>query len=252
MADTPIVELRNVSYSYGRLLALENVDLVVGERDFLGIIGPNGGGKTTILRIILGLVEPDGGTVRVFGGSPAEGRRRIGYVPQRFDVDLAFPASVTDVVLMGRLGHARAGRGYDDTDRDAARAALETIGMADRADRPIGDLSGGERQRVLIARALAAGPELLMLDEPLSSIDSRWQASFYGMLRELNDRMAVMLVSHDVTALSAYVEQVACLNRKLYYHGEVEEGIEHLVETYECPVEIIAHGVPHRVLGEHE
>ena len=252
MVDTSIVELKNVSYSYGRLLAVEDVDLAVGERDFLGIIGPNGGGKTTILRIVLGLVEPDRGTVRVFGGAPAKGRRRIGYVPQRFDVDLNFPVNVLDVVLMGRLGHVGAGRAYGENDRAAALAALETIGMADRAERSIGELSGGERQRVLIARALAADPELLMLDEPLSSIDSRWQASFYGLLRELNGKMAVILVSHDVTALSAYVEQVACLNRRLHYHGETKEGIRHLVETYECPVEIIAHGVPHRVLGEHE
>ncbi|MBN1884368.1 MAG: ABC transporter ATP-binding protein [Candidatus Krumholzibacteriota bacterium] len=252
MERAPIVELKKVSCSFGRLLAVEDVDLVVGERDFLGIIGPNGGGKTTILRIILGLVEPDRGSVRVFGGPPSAGRRRIGYVPQLFDVDLAFPASVTDVVLMGRLGHAPLGRRYGRADLDAAGEAIGRVGMSDRADRAIGELSGGERQRALIARALAADPELLILDEPASSIDSRWQAAFFSMLRELNDRMAIILVTHDVTALSAYVEQVACLNRRLYYHGSTAEGIEHLVETYECPIEIIAHGVPHRVLGDHE
>jgi zinc transport system ATP-binding protein len=247
-----IVELKNIFFSYGSMPVLEDVSFTIHERDFLAIIGPNGGGKTTILQIILGLLAPDSGEIRVFGSNPKTGRHRIGYVPQLFLSDLDFPISVLDVVLMGRLGRNRLLRRYSKSDRSTALDALRKVGMEGCGDRQIGELSGGQRQRVYIARALTSEPRILMLDEPLSSIDTRWQNSFYELLKELSGEMAIILVTHDVGALSSYVEQVACLNRKLYYHGSTTEGIEHLVDTYKCPIELIAHGLPHRVLGDHE
>jgi len=247
-----IVEMMDVSFSYGSMPVLEDINLFIRARDFLGIIGPNGGGKTTVLRLILGLIEPDSGEVRVFGGAARRGRRFIGYVPQDFLSDLEFPISVLDVVLMGRIGRQGASGRYSAHDRAAALDALAMVGMENNRNRRIGELSGGERQRVYVARALTMEPRILMLDEPLSSIDSHWQNSFYTLLGELNREMSIVLVTHDIGALSTYVDQVACLNRKLYYHGLTREGIEHLVETYKCPIELIAHGLPHRVLGDHE
>lgn len=247
-----IVELRNVSFSYGPMHVLEDITMTIRRNDFLAIIGPNGGGKTTALRLILGLERPDTGTVTVFGKPPAEGRRAIGYIPQLFQFDFDFPVTVLDVVLMGRLVRRGLLKRYTRADIAVATEALERVGMREHADRRIGDLSGGERQRVLIARALATQPRLLLLDEPVSSIDTKWQNSFYSLLRELNREMTIVLVTHDIGVLSAYIEQVACLNRRLHYHGSTQEGIRHLADTYECPIELIAHGVPHRVLEDHE
>jgi zinc transport system ATP-binding protein len=247
-----IVEMHHVSFSYGPMPVLEDIDMTIRENDFLGIIGPNGGGKTTMLRLILGLERPDSGTITVFGRTPEEGRGSIGYISQFLEFDHDFPVTVLDVVLMGRLGARGLFRRYSGEDTAIALEALERVGLVGSRDRRLGDLSGGERQRILIARALTVGPRLLLLDEPHSGIDTKWQSSFYDLLRSLSAEMTIVLVSHDVGALSAYVEQVACLNRKLYYHGSTTEGIAHLEETYQCPIEIIAHGVPHRVLGDHE
>ncbi len=247
-----IVEMRGVYFSYGAMPVLENIDMTIYANDFLGIIGPNGGGKTTTLKLILGLVRPSKGTVTVFGKTPEEGRRSIGYIPQLLEFDHDFPVTVLDVVLMGRLGARGLFRRYNGDDVAIAAESLERVGMASSRNRRVGDLSGGERQRVFIARALTTEPRLLLLDEPLSGIDTKWQSSFYELLRDLNEEMTIVLVTHDVGALSSYVEKVACLNCKLYYHGSTQEGIEHLVETYQCPIELIAHGMPHRVLGDHE
>jgi zinc transport system ATP-binding protein len=251
-AKEAIVEMHGVSFSYGTMPVLDNIDMTIYANDFLGIIGPNGGGKTTTLKLILGLVHPSSGTVTVFGKTPEEGRRSIGYIPQLLEFDRDFPVTVLDVVLMGRLGARGLFRRYSGNDVAIADEALERVGMADSRNRRVGDLSGGERQRVFIARALTARPRLLLLDEPLSGIDTKWQNSFYDLLRDLNEEITIVLVTHDVGALSTYVDKVACLNCKLYYHGSTQEGIEHLVETYQCPIELIAHGMPHRVLGDHE
>ncbi len=247
-----IIEMKGVSFSYGSMPVLEDITMTIRRNDFLGIIGPNGGGKTTALRLILGLVRPDAGTITVFGKPPAEGRRSIGYIPQLFDYDFDFPITVLDAVLMGRLVKRGLLRRYTRDDVAVATEALERVGMRDRGDRRIGDLSGGERQRIMIARALATQPRLLLLDEPVSSIDTKWQNAFYSLLRDLNSEITIVLVTHDIGVLSAYIEQVACLNRRLYYHGSTQEGIRHLADTYECPIELIAHGMPHRVLEDHE
>ncbi len=229
---------------------LEEVTLSVKENDFLSIIGPNGAGKTTLLKVILGLVTPAKGTVTVFGMSPRRGRTLIGYLPQNMTVDVHFPISVFDVVLLGR--YTKLFRQYSDTDKKIALDTLKTVDMAAFRDRQVGTLSGGELQRVLLARALVREPKLLLLDEPTASIDPEMRKSFYELLLTLKERMSIILVTHDVTAVSTYVDNVACLNRKLFYHGSAEGALEKLEDVYQCPVEVLAHGIPHRVLKRHE
>ncbi len=252
MSHRPVIELRDVWVSYGPIPALEAIDLVVQSDDFLGVIGPNGGGKSTLLKVILGLVSPDRGRVLVLGEPPERSRSAVGYVSQRPFFNSDFPASVWDVTLMGRCGVKGMLRGYDAHDRTLAEEALRTVGMLRAADKQIGQLSGGEQQRVFIARALAAKPAILLLDEPLASIDPTMQTEFYEMLQKLRREVAIIMVSHDVGAVSVHVDTIACLNRQLYHHGAAELTQEVLEATYQCPVQLITHGpVPHRVLKEH-
>lgn len=246
-----LIELVNINFTYNHVPILEDIALQVHQEDFLGIIGPNGGGKTTLLKIVLGLLKPTSGEITVFGKPPLEGRKSIGYVPQVFRFHYDFPITVLDVVLMGRLREKRIGHHYSLRDRDIAQNVLQQVEMLDFKDKHIGNLSGGQLQRVMIARALASEPKILILDEPLSSIDSRWQASFYQLLTQLKKTVTIILVTHDIGALSTYVDQVACLNRRLYFHGSTKEGLQHLSEAYQCPIELIGHGIPHRVLGDH-
>lgn len=252
MGNQEVVLMEDIWVHYDSVPVLEGVSLQVKRGDFLGVIGPNGGGKTTLLRVILGLVKPDRGKVRVLGKPPEKSRENIGYVPQQNLFDREFPISVRDVVLMGRYGKAGLLRRYSETDRSQALATLETVGMLDCKNRQIGTLSGGEQQRVFIARALVSEPKLLLLDEPTASIDPTMQTEFYELLEKLSQRMAIILVSHDIGAISIYVEKIACLNHQLFYHGSKEISPEILEATYKCPVQLIAHGaVPHRVLKEH-
>jgi zinc transport system ATP-binding protein len=252
MNELEIVRLKDIRVNYGDIPALEDVTLSIFQHDFLGIIGPNGGGKSTLLKVMLGLVKPDSGSVSVFGKPPEQVRSRIGYVSQRPAFDRDFPASVWDVVMMGRYGRTGLFRRYNGEDRTAAEKALVRVGMLDHGNKQIGRLSGGEQQRVFVARALVAEPELLLLDEPTASIDSNMQTEFYELLEELKKSLTIVMVSHDIGAVSIYVDKIACLNCQLYYHGSKEVTPEILEATYKCPIQLIAHGtVPHRVLKEH-
>jgi zinc transport system ATP-binding protein len=252
MNEPEIAKLKDIRVSYGDIPALEDVTLSIFQHDFLGIIGPNGGGKSTLLKVMLGLVKPDSGSVSVFGKPPEQVRSRIGYVSQRPAFDRDFPASVWDVVMMGRYGRTGLFRRYNGEDRTAAEKALVRVGMLDHGNKQIGRLSGGEQQRVFVARALVAEPELLLLDEPTASIDSNMQTEFYELLEELKKSLTIVMVSHDIGAVSIYVDKIACLNCQLYYHGSKEVTPEILEATYKCPIQLIAHGtVPHRVLKEH-
>ncbi|ADI74914.1 ABC transporter related protein [Methanohalobium evestigatum Z-7303] len=246
------VELSNVWVHYGNIPVLEDINLTIEQpRDLLAIIGPNGGGKTTLLKVILGLIKPSNGKVKLFGESPAKNRKYVGYVPQHSSFDYDFPISVWDVVLMGRMGHTGILKRYSSEDKFKANKALKTVNMEDYANHQIGKLSGGQRQRVFIARALAAEPEVLLLDEPSAGLDTHMQGELYELLSKLKKDMAIIMVTHDLTAVSLHVDKVACLNRKLFYHGSKEISHEDLEAAYHCPVEMIAHGVPHRVLKDH-
>jgi zinc transport system ATP-binding protein len=252
MADKEVVRLEDVWVQYNGVPILEGINLAIEQDDFLGIIGPNGGGKTTLLKIILGLISPSRGKVSVLGKPPEKSRSKIGYVPQHNLFDRDFPISVGDVVLMGRYGKSGLFRRYSSEDRRATQDALQTVGMLDYKERQMGKLSGGELQRIFIARALVAEPKLLLLDEPTASVDPAMQTEFYELLEKLKKQMAIVLVSHDISAVSVYVDKLACLNRQLHYHGSKEITSEILEATYKCPVQMIAHGlVPHRVLKEH-
>lgn len=243
------VEIKNVSFNYDQQLALENINLTIEEKDFIAIIGPNGGGKSTLLKIILGLLTPDKGEVKVFGRKPENARDILGYLPQRPDFDLDFPIDVFKTVLMARYHGVF--KGYTDEDKEITLQALQDVEMQDFKDRQISRLSGGQIQRVLIARALAREPKLLLMDEPMASIDPGMQNSFYQLIARLKDKMALILVSHDVGTVSMHVDKIACLNQKLYYHGPTEEAADGLEEFYKCPIELISHGIPHKVLRKH-
>jgi zinc transport system ATP-binding protein len=246
-----VVRLQDVCAGYDGVSVLEGINLSINRNDFLGIIGPNGGGKTTLLKVILGLVKASRGSVSVFGDTPEKGRKYIGYVSQYGQFDRDFPASVWDVVIMGRLGKTALFRRYSKQDREATRHALEAMEILDYKDQQIGKLSGGQKQRAFIARALVTEPKLLLLDEPTASVDTPLQTDFYQVLGGLKQRMAIVLISHDISTISIYVDKIACLNRVLYYHNSKELVAEELEAVYRCPVEMIAHGVPHRILKEH-
>jgi len=247
-----ILRLENVSVSYGSHAVLDSINLAVGEHDFLGIIGPNGGGKSTLLKTILGLVRPDSGIITVLGNPPEKSRSRIGYVPQYSNYDHSFPVSVQEVVMMGRYNRTGLLKYYDKKDKQAVQDVLQKVGMLDNASTQIGQLSGGQQQRVFIARALVSEPQLLLLDEPTASVDSAMQTEFYELLEQLKKEMTIIMVSHDIGAVSVFVDKIACLNQQLFYHGSSEITPEILEATYKCPVQLIAHGdVPHRVLREH-
>jgi zinc transport system ATP-binding protein len=194
---------------------LERVNLVVEGNDFLGLVGPNGGGKTTLLRVLLGLLEPQQGRVLIFGEEPEIVRSRVGYVPQLATIDASVPAVVRDVVLMGRLSRSSWGPRFDPEQMAAAQAALEQAGAAALAGRRFGELSGGQQQRILIARALAADAELLILDEPTSGVDLHRERELLELLHRLNESLPIILVSHDVTLVSAHLKSAAWVNRTL-------------------------------------
>jgi zinc transport system ATP-binding protein len=246
-----VIAVRQVWASYEYEQVLEDINLTVYERDFIGLLGPNGGGKTTLARVLLGLLAPTRGEVRVMGLPPREGRRHIGYVPQVVEFDREFPISVWEVTQMGRLGHRRLLQRYTTEDDAAVAEALRRVDMLDLRCRPIGTLSGGQRQRVYIARALAGGPQILLLDEPMASVDPKVRADLYELLRELNQRVTILMISHDLSAVSSYVKTVGCLNRHLFYHGEDHLTPEMIELAYQCPIDLIAHGVPHRVFSTH-
>ncbi len=251
-----IVEVEDLWVRLGGRWVLEGVHLQVEAGEFVGLLGPNGAGKTTLLRVLLGLTPPTRGRVRVLGRDPrrlGRDRSRIGYVPQTLRLDPRFPIRVRDVVAQGRYARVGLGRRLGRVDRKAVQEALAEVGMLEWADAPFPRLSGGQRQRVLVARALAAEPELLLLDEPTSHTDPTATESLYELLGRLHRRgLTLLVVSHDVGVVARHVTRVACLNRTLVAHGRPQEVLtrETLEEMYGCEALYFLHGdAPHMVVG---
>jgi len=249
--NPPIVEMEGVDLTLQGQTILQDVHLRVEPGDFLGILGPNGGGKSMLVKVMLGLVVPDRGSVRLFGRSPHQTRGRVGYVPQFAGFDRQYPISVLDTVLLGRLGRRRSFHSLGPDDKSLARRCLERMGLVELADRQIGRLSLGQLQRVLVARALAVEPEMLVLDEPTASLDPGGGADVYRILEELSKEMTILLVSHDLGVVSSLVSSVACVNQKLYYHGQANVSREVFDEAYGCPVGFVTHQHTHLVLEDH-
>jgi zinc transport system ATP-binding protein len=253
-----IIETHNLHFSYNGQPVISGVNLKVKSGDFLAMIGPNGGGKTTLLKLMLGLLKADSGSIRIFGKPPKEVSHRIGYVPQNIHINQNFPISPLDVVLMGKLKPGRDWSRHAKEDRMEALQALERLGVGKYSNHRIGELSIGQKQRVFIARALVTDPDILFLDEPTASIDTKGQNEFYAILKELNQKITIIVVSHDLMVISRYVKSVACVNQSLHYHGHAELTGEMIEMMYDCkieetcPVELIAHGLPHRVLHKHD
>jgi zinc transport system ATP-binding protein len=244
-----VIDAENVTFAYGETVAVEDVSLTVEDGSFLGLIGPNGSGKTTLLHLLVGLKSPDSGSIALFGEpiDEFEDGERIGFVSQRAtDRSGSMPVSVREAVLMGRFPHAGLGR-IDGEDRAIAQRALDRVGIAELADRPIGALSGGQRQRAFIARALAAEADLLALDEPTVGVDAESRTEFYTMLNELNEEgITILLIEHDVDILTEHVDSVACLNRQLYHHGDTVSFLESdaIAEAYGRTGKVISHDHP--------
>lgn len=235
------IQIKDLDFSYGHIPVLTQANLTISDKEFVCIVGPNGGGKTTLLKLLLGLLEPQSGSVSMFGEAPSVGRKWIGYLPQYASLDAKFPVTALDVVLMGRLGKTRSFGPYSKADRTAARGMLERVGLSQLSKRPLAALSGGQRQRVLIARALVSNPKLLLLDEPTSSLDDYVERELYDLLQELNKEMTVAVVTHDINFVSRYVEKVICVNRQVHVHptSEVDENIIH--NMYGEHVHVVRH-----------
>lgn len=237
MAD-PLVEIREMCYTYANQDILHDINLSIFEGDFVSVIGPNGGGKTTLLKLILGLLKPTRGTIRINGQIPGSHTASIGYVPQHVNHNLGFPATALDVVLMGKHDPAhRLRRRINEADRQHALTILDKLGIADCAGRKIVALSGGQRQRVLIARSLISDPNILILDEPTASIDTKGQSEFYEMLKKLNKDLTILMVCHDLLMVASYAKSIACLNRRLHYHPSFSSSDEVLDIFYSCSVQ---------------
>jgi zinc transport system ATP-binding protein len=244
VTSEPVLSLRDVTFSYGGEPALEDVTLSVNDRQAVCIVGPNGGGKTTLVKLILGLLAPQRGEIRVFGQPPQKARLRVGYMPQHVQHDAQFPVTVMDIVLMGRLGQVGLSGilGWPGrVDRRAALDALVQVGMEDSGPRPFAALSGGQRQRVLIARALCCKPDLLLLDEPTSNVDSMVEARLLDLLRELNQRMTIVMVSHDLGFVSGLVESVICVNRRVVIHPTSQMTGQAIHDIYGGEVRVVRH-----------
>ena len=235
------VDIRDLWFSYDSLPVLQDVNLSISAGQKVCMVGPNGGGKTTLMKLILGLLRPTRGQVRVLGGQPSAQRKRIGYAPQHAAFDPKFPVSVTDVVLMGRIGQTGVLGPYRRSDRLASAEALEAVGLGDLARRAFSDLSGGQRQRVLIARAIASSPELLLLDEPTANLDIGVEAEFHQLLEQLSEKLTLVMVSHDVGFVSQLVDKVVCVHGSVAVHPTAELTGELMRDLYGHDVMLVRH-----------
>lgn len=237
-----VIRIENVNYAYETQLVLENINFEIFENDFVGVIGPNGGGKTTLLRLILGFLKPLTGKIEIFNKAPEKVRRRIGYVPQHSEMDKYFPITVREIVTLGNLPSRSYFPWFKPTALQCANQAMEFVKIENLARKTFSELSGGQRQRCLIARALAAQPEILLLDEPTASVDMSVEEDIFDLLKILNEKMTIILVSHDLGFISSYVKRVACVNRHLVCHP-IETISREMVleEAYQGKIAMIRH-----------
>ncbi|NLG16227.1 MAG: ABC transporter ATP-binding protein [Fibrobacter sp.] len=248
-----IIECRGVTFAYGSNLVVKNATFSVCRGDFLGIIGPNGGGKTTLLRLILGVLKPLNGSIILLGGPPVKTRIRAGYIPQETNLNKGFPISVHDVVLMGLTRSRGLGHLFSKEDKKKTDSILEQFDLLSFKNEGISNLSGGQRQKVLLARALVSRPEILFLDEPTSSVDAAGADEIYDYLKKVNaEGTTVVLVTHNMGIISRYIKSVACVNKDLFFHPDGKLDEQTLSRTFGCEIDLIAHGVPHRVFHSHE
>ncbi len=243
-----LIILDKVTAGYDNGIVLRDVCLTVSDQDFIGVIGPNGGGKTTLIKLILGLIKPISGTVERFDDATGS---FIGYLPQQSQIDKRFPITVQDIVLSGLMSSGKLFNRYSSSDKQMAAELLAQMGIAHLAKRTAAELSGGQLQRVFICRALISSPRLLILDEPNTFVDNRFEHEMYELLQQFNSKMAIMIISHDVGTISYFVKTIACVNTYLHYHPSNMITEEQLA-GYNCPLQIITHGdVPHTVLQNH-
>ena len=248
-----LIDIDHVTAAYGNKTVFRDISLTIWKDDFLGIIGPNGGGKTTLLKVILGLLPPVSGVIRFYEDGRIVPSLRIGYLPQLNNIDKKFPISVREVVTSGLASEKPLFRSYSASQKQRVEEVLGKMGLEDLANRAIGELSGGQLQRVLLGRSIVSRPQVLILDEPNSYVDKRCESHFYKLLDEINKESAVILVSHDIGTVLAMVKNIACVNETLHYHPGADVSEEWLGEKYACPIEPIGHGdLPHRVLKKHE
>lgn len=245
-----IITIRDLGVSYDRVQALEHVDLDIYADDFIGIIGPNGGGKSTLVKAIMGVI-PYRGTITYADSIIRHNKPHIGYLPQVSSFDKAFPISVLEVVMSGLQAERGMLRGYSSKERERAMETLRVAHLDNLAKRPIGELSGGQLQRVMLCRAIVSEPKLLVLDEPANFVDNRFENELYNLLHHLHDKMAIVMVSHDVGTISSVVSNIVCVNRHVHRHDS-NIITEEQLRNYDCPIQLISHGnVPHTVLGAH-
>lgn len=244
-----LIELKNIYARYNGETILKDVNLKIRENDFIGIIGPNGGGKTTLLRVILGLLKPFKGEVVVHNKNK---QPFFGYLPQYNNFDTNFPINLTEVILSGLMSEKRLYKRYTSEDISKADELMKRTGIWDYRKSNIGEISGGQMQRALLCRAIISSPRILILDEPITYVDSNFENELYQILDELNKEMAIVMVSHDIGMISSNVKSIACINRELHYHDSNKITVEQL-NSYGCPIDLITHGsVPHRVLPKHK
>ena len=248
----PIIQINGLCAGYDGKTVLNQVDLAVYEKDFLGIIGPNGGGKTTLIKCILGLHHPLQGDIRFYKDSQEVSEITMGYLPQYNNIDKKFPISVYEVVLSGLSKQKSLFRRYSKEQHEQVRQMIVRMGLEGFEERSIGSLSGGQLQRALLGRALVSNPEVVILDEPNTYIDKRFEAKLYSLLEEINQERAIILVSHDIGTVLKNVKTIACVNETVHYHPHTEVPTEWLEEHFGCPIEMLGHGTfPHRVLKCH-
>lgn len=251
MNSTPIIKIRDLGVRYDGVTALEHVSLDIYADDFIGIIGPNGGGKSTLVKAIMGIV-PHSGSIE-YGAELLRGKKpHIGYLPQISTFDKDFPISVREVVMSGLQAERRLWRGYGRNERRRVEETLERASLADLGNRAIGELSGGQLQRVMLCRAIISEPKLLVLDEPTNFVDNRFENELYNLLHHLSEQMAIVMVSHDIGTISSVVRSIVCVNRHVHRHDS-NIITEEQLRNYNCPIQLVTHGnIPHTILGAHE